>query len=198
MRGWLAALTLACGVLAGATLSAYEGPDYKKLKALLPPAPDAALCLARTYDAAHLKKHKQQKVTELVLFIRYVTLSDDDAILVATDDGGTVKQTFRYDFTLAAKTRDRSETLYASGDCASAEAIGCGVECDGGGIDIEPIGDGNKPVLVHLDHIRMTQGCAEGADVDLEGGTDDRLFMLRRAPRSLCQSMQARADKSLQ
>ncbi|ODR99773.1 hypothetical protein AUC69_09240 [Methyloceanibacter superfactus] len=98
---------------ASGTLIAYSGPDYAKLKALLPPGPDAALCLSRTYDADHLNKHKQQQVTALVLLIRYVVLSDDDAILVATEDGGIRKQHFRYDFTLAAKVRDRRETLYA-------------------------------------------------------------------------------------
>ena len=60
--------------------------------------------------------------------------------MVATDGGGIEKQYFRYDFTLAAKVKDRRpQALYASGDCASAEAIGCGVDCDGGGIEIEPL-----------------------------------------------------------
>jgi hypothetical protein len=64
-----------------------------------------------------------------------VTLGDDEATLIAKDDGGTDKQYFRYDFTLTAKVKDRTGTLYAS-DCASAEGIGCGVDCDGGGIAI--------------------------------------------------------------
>ena len=111
-----------------------------KLKALLPPAPEAAPCFARTYDAKHLEQHPTQKVTELMLFFRHVTLGEDEAPLVATDGGGIEKQYFRYDFTLAAKVKDRRpQALYASGDCASAEAIGCGVDCDGGGIEIEPL-----------------------------------------------------------
>ena len=69
----------------------------------------------------------------MMLFLRYVTLGEDDAILISTDNGDASKQYFRYDFTLAAKVRDHSQTLYASGDCASAEGIGCGVDCDGGG-----------------------------------------------------------------
>jgi hypothetical protein len=199
MRGWVAGLTLAFGMAAtSGTLIAYSGPDYAKLKALLPPGPDAALCLSRTYDADHLNKHKQQQVTALVLLIRYVVLSDDDAILVATEDGGIRKQHFRYDFTLAAKVRDRRETFYASGDCASEEAIGCGVECDGGGIEVEPVAGGNGAVLVRLERIRMTQGCSEGDAVDLEGGADDKVFKLSTAPRSLCNAMQSRAEKSLQ
>ncbi len=199
MRGWVAGLTLVvCLASASGTLIAYSGPDYAKLKALLPPGPDAALCLARTYDADHLNKHKRQTVTELILFIRYVALSDDDAILVATEDGGTEKQDFRYDFTLAAKVRERRETLYASGDCASAEGIGCGVECDGGGVDIEPIAGGDGAVLVRLERIRMTRGCGDGEAVDLEGGADDKVFKLSKVPRPLCESMQIRAEKSLQ
>jgi hypothetical protein len=192
----MAASTLVCCLLAaGPASSEYRGPDYVKLKALLPPGPDAALCFSRTYDAAHLKQHPKQKVTEMILFIRYITLSEDEAILITTDNGGTEKQYFRYDFTLAAKVKDRSQALYASGDCASAEGIGCGVECDGGGIDIEPVAGKDDTILVRLERIRMTLGCSEGADVDLEGGADDKVFKLTKAPRPLCQSMQTDADK---
>ena len=87
----------------------------------------------------HLSQHPKQTVTELILFLRYVTLGEDEATLIAEKDGHTEKQYFRYDFTLAAKVKDRTGTLYASGDCASAEGIGCGVDCDGGGITIEPM-----------------------------------------------------------
>jgi hypothetical protein len=53
------------------------GPDYVKLKALLPPGPDAVLCFARTYDGEHLRERPQQRVTELILFIRYITLGEE-------------------------------------------------------------------------------------------------------------------------
>ena len=144
----MAASTLTCcslvALLAGGpAASEYQGPDYAKLKALLSPGQDAASCYARRYSAEHLKQHPKQKVTEMMLFLRYVTLGEDDAILISTDNGDTSKQYFRYDFTLAAKVRDHSQTLYASGDCASAEGIGCGVDCDGGGIEIEPVAGKN-------------------------------------------------------
>ncbi len=198
MRGWVAAVTLGCSMLACATLYAYDAPDYKLLKALLPPAPGAALCFTRTYDKAHLKRHPHQRVTEMILSLRYVHLSDEDAILVATDDGGTVKQDFQYDFTLAAKTRDHGETLYASGDCASGEAIGCDVECDGGGIGIDPIAGKDGTILVTLERIRMSLGCADGPDVDLEGGVDDKVFKLAKASPSVCDAMEAEAFKNRQ
>jgi hypothetical protein len=196
MRGLVAASTLlCCSLLAGLAPAKPLGPDYEKLKALLPPGPDAAFCFARTYDAEHLKQHPEQKVTELLLFIRYISLREDEAHLVATDDGGTVKQYFNYDFTLAAKVKDRNQTLYASGDCTSGEGIGCGVDCDGGGIELEPIAGKPDELLVRLERIRMTLGCGEGQEVELEGGTDDRLFKLTKAPRPLCEAMKARANR---
>jgi len=161
MRGVVAALIIICSLLAVSATSKPVGPDYEKLKVLLPPGPDAAFCFARTYDAEHLEKHPQQKVTELILFIRYITLGKDEAHLVATDDGGTVKQYFDYDITLAAKVKDRGRTLYASGDCTSAEGIGCGVDCDGGGIELEPVAGKPDELLVRLERIRMTLGCGE-------------------------------------
>jgi hypothetical protein len=199
MKRWMAALILGCcSLVAGQALTGYQGPDYIKLKALLPPGPDAQACYVRTYDPDHLKQHPKQKVTELILSLRYVTLSEDEATLIAKDDGGTEKQYFRYDFTLAAKVKDRTGTLYASGDCASAEGIGCGVDCDGGGIAIEPMAGQDDAILVRLERIRMTLGCGEGEEVELEGGADDKVFKLTKAPRPICDSMQADAAKPLQ
>ena len=196
MRRLLAALGLVgCLAPAGAALAEYQGPDYAKLKALLPPGPGAALCFTRSYDAGHLQKHPKQKVTEITLFLRYVTLGEDDAILNAIDGGGTEKQYFRYDFTLAAKVKDRGRALYASGDCASAEAIGCGVECDGGGVEIEPVAGRADKLRLRLERIRMTLGCGDGEAVDLEGGADDKVFMLTKAPRRLCEAMAENAGK---
>jgi len=200
MRRSMAVLTVGCcSLIMGPALTFYQGPDYIKLKALLPPAPDAQACYARTYDPDHLKQHPKQKVTELILFIRYITLGEDEATLIAKEDGGSEKQYFRYDFTLAAKLRDRSGTLYASGDCASAEGIGCGVDCDGGGIEIEPMAGQDDTILVRLERIRMTPGCGgeEGA-VDLEAGEDDKVFKLAMAPPALCKSMQDTLDKQSQ
>jgi hypothetical protein len=196
MRSWMAALNCICCLLAaGSAMAEYQRPDYAKLKALLPPGPDAALCFARRYDAEHLKGHPEQKVTRLILYIRYITLNEDEATLIATDDGGIEKQYFRYDFTLAAKVRNRSQTLYASGDCASDEGIGCGVDCDGGGIELEPIAGKTDDLMVSLERLRMTLGCGEGEEVELEGGADDKLFKLTKAPRPLCDSMEAQARK---
>ena len=193
----MAALVLGCcSLLAGTVLAGSDGPDYVKLKALLPPGPDAQACYARTYDPDHLKRHPNQKVTEMVFSLRYVTLGEDEAVIVATEGGGTEKRYFNYDFTLAAKTKEHDRTLYASGDCASAEGIGCGVECDGGGIEIEPMAGKDDTILVRLERIRMTLGCGEGADeIELEGGEDDKVFKLTESPVAICTSMEAELGK---
>ena len=78
------------------------------------------------------------------------------------------------------------------------KGIGCGVECDGGGIEIEPMAGKDDTILVRLERIRMTLGCGEGGEVELEGGEDDKVFKLTKAPRPLCDSMQKNADKPLQ
>jgi hypothetical protein len=72
---------------------------------------------------------------------------------------------------LSARTRDR--TMLARGECASTGVIHCGVECDGGGVDLEPQKDGT--LLVRLkrkdgDSIRMSLGC---------GGDEDEASVLR-------------------
>ena len=197
MRGWLAAVTFSCcSLVAGEALTENQGPDYIKLKALLPPAPGAQACYARTYDPDHLKRHPKQTVTEMVFSLRYVTLGEEEAVIVATEGGGTEKRYFDYDFTLAAKTKEHDRTLYASGDCASAEGIGCGVECDGGGIEIEPIAGDKDSILMRFSesgYIRMTLGCGdEENSVELKPGEDDKVFKLAKAPAAICTALEAK------
>jgi hypothetical protein len=153
-------LTVASGLGAIMTSAVADDAPYAKLKALLPPGPDAQICFARTYDATHLKKHPKQKVTDMVLFLRYSALSEEERALTFSGQHG---HDFRYDFTLAAKLRGNAETLYASGECGSTNRIGCGVECDGGGVELDPKADDPGVLLVRLDRdysfIRMTPGC---------------------------------------
>ena len=205
MRSLIAAAMLSLGGLAMTASGVVADDDalYAKLKALLPPGPDAALCYARTYDAEHLTQHPKQKVTEVVFSLRYVPLSEEEATIIFNDDGSQGKQDFRYDFTMSANVKGRAETLYASGNCTSAATIGCGVECDGGGVDLEPLAGNEGSILMRLerelsDRIRMTPGCGEEEDaVEIEAGADDKLFKLDKAPAALCQTMQQTLDKAL-
>jgi hypothetical protein len=181
-------------------LTSAAADEYAKLKALLPPNPAGAqACYARTYDKAHLAAHPKQKVTGMIFSLRYTVLGEDEAHLVAVEGGGVEKQYFDYDFTLAAKVRDRSKTVYASGDCTSLEGIGCGVDCDGGGVVLEPSEGEPGALLVRLDRtyssIRMSLGCSEGEEVELEAGEDDKVFKLTKSPAALCDAMETDARK---
>ena len=48
---------------------------------------------------------------------------------------------------------------------------------------------------LRLERIRMTLGCSDGEAVDLEGGADDKVFILTKAPRPLCEAMAIKAGK---
>jgi hypothetical protein len=194
---------LVCLYLAGiSTAVGADDAPYAKLKALVPPGENSRLCVTRTYDTEHLTQHPKQQVTAMTLSIRYTPLAEDEATLIAKGDGRIEKQYFRYDFLLAAKTRDRKETLFASGDCSSAQGIGCGVDCDGGGVDIEPVQGGNGSMLVHISEsgcIRMSFGCSEDLhEIDLKAGEDDKVFRLDKASDATCDAIEGERDKLLQ
>lgn len=77
---------------------------------------------------------------------------------------GAPPQDFRYDYTLTAKVKGTPETLYASGECGSTTAISCSVECDGGGVELEPRANDPDTLFIRLDtdytYIRMRRGAA--------------------------------------
>ena len=88
-----------------------------ELGKLLPPVHDRKICFARTYDAAHLKRHPQQKVTALLFQIRYHRHDPEKE----HPDGQR-----NYYFGMAAKVKGHKKTLYASGECVSGKGtIGC-------------------------------------------------------------------------
>ena len=99
--------TIVFGLAAAGSLAAVLGTaladEYAKLKVLLPPAPRRAGLQRADLRKAHLAEHPKQKVTEMIFSLRYTTLGEDEAHLVATEEGGVEKQYFDYDFTLAAR-----------------------------------------------------------------------------------------------
>ena len=69
------------------------------------------------------------------------------------------------------------------------------MDCDGGGIEIEPVAGRDGAILMRLERIRMTLGCGDGEAVELEGGADDRVFKLTKAPRPICEAMAIKASE---
>ena len=118
---------------------------------------------ARVYDRAHLTTHPDQLVKEVDLLLK--------------------KSSTRYyshDFSLRMKLRGRDEALRTEGACRSeGSGLECMVECDGGGVRIEPRGD---HVMMYLDRIRMVECGGDPVEdgEDVVGGKDDRVFRLNR------------------
>lgn len=150
-------------------------------------APDAKsyACFVRRYDAAHLARHPLQKVSAMHL-------------LVTTEKESTDKtgNTLNYSFRLGLKFRHRKGAFDSSGDCGTGPRasqvsadklqLGCGVDCDGGGISIE-LAHADKSTLIRLDRIRIWQNNKpDDEGVDLSGGADDKVFRLDRGKLDDC------------
>jgi hypothetical protein len=171
------------------------------LKELLAPKHGAAICFTRSYDEAHMRAHPRQRVRRLSLLVEVEHIKDDNL--------------YRYIFTLWADVRGKKKTLQTSGECGWAYAekpregrlIGCSVECDGGGVEIEQERGAADTLLMHLadvdaggqktgqaGRIRMA-ACGEDEEtnaVELVSGADDRTFRLSKAPLSACRGGKGR------
>lgn len=140
-------------------------------------------CFVRAYDAEHLAKHPKQKVAAIKL-------------LVSAENPPDEKVT-NYSFRLGVKFRDRSGLFDSSGTCnhmipedAPDEIrFGCGVDCDGGGIQTALAKD-DKSAVVRLERVRIWKTSKpDDETTDLEAGTDDRVFRLDRVDNKECASV---------
>ena len=157
-----------------------------RLLALAPAVDKAESCYLRRYDAQHLKTHPRQRVEAVGLCI------DVERIL---PEEKADPSRYRYNFSFAAKLKGRAKPATTGGECGFAyvpaaeqpmrtgPAIHCGVDCDGGGISVEPRKDGAE-LLVRLDRIRVAGGCGgdddESKAFDLTGRADDKVFLIPR------------------
>lgn len=179
----LAVLSLFAG--AAATAGAGEKPDdfNQRLFAGRAIAPKAYACFVRSYDAAHLARHPQQKVRVMKLLVTAETSAED--------------QSLSYTFRLGVGFRNRSGAFDSVGGCGHAKSgedeagpahLGCSIECDGGGMGVD-LADDNKSVLVGLSRIRIwPHGKLDDKEAarDLESGADDRVFRLERVIAAEC------------
>ena len=138
-------------------------------------------CFVRRYDTTHLAQHPKQKVSAMKLLVKAEIPSDD-------------QQTINYSFQLGVKYRNRLGNFDSSGYCRHVVAeekngeihFGCGVECDGGGIDVAMKDD--KSAVVELERIRMWDRKKPDDESvnDLEAGADDKTFRVDRANLGEC------------
>jgi hypothetical protein len=141
-------------------------------------------CFVRRYDADHLARHPKQKVRAMKLLVT-AEKPEEDGISP-------------YSFRLGLNFRDRKGTYDSSGSCshtrveqtASELRLGCGVDCDGGGIGIA-LGHNDTAAMVSVERVRIwLNNKPEDEDTgDLEGGADDKLFRLDRTDPRDCASL---------
>lgn len=167
-------------VVAGLLILASGAVVADELTDLVPAETGAAACWQRIYDAPHLAAHPDQQVAAMTLSLNFAAYDD-------TDPG---MHYFGMDVTL--RDGRRGET---GGACRTNDdgRVNCGVECDGGGVQIRLRPDGS--LLADLEaygFIRVEGECAssgEGSSFSLEPGLDDKQFLLHPADGKLCKGL---------
>jgi hypothetical protein len=144
-----------------------------------------SVCFSRVYDDAHLASHPQQNVRTM----RMIVTS-------RVDDGNRV-----YELRLGVTFKSSARKFETSGSCGSIHADGgspaekgvvhCGVDCDGGGIDVA-LRD-SKSLRVAIPAGARLYRAGSSAEAPASGrknfGSDDKLFRLDRASFSECVPM---------
>jgi hypothetical protein len=149
-------------------------------------------CFARRYDAAHLARHPKQTVKRMILLVKSELLPEDKIL--------------NYSFGLRFAFRDRKGTFDSAGDCghvgpaenaADRLQLGCGVDCDGGGLTAELVNN-DKQLRVSIDSIAIWNSKSKG-DIDdrdgLNAGADDHVFLLERTGLDECRPLMDDDDK---
>ena len=137
-------------------------------------------CFSRVYDAAHLAQHPRQNVRTMLL-------------LVKADSNDNQP---RYELRLGVTFRKSGAHFDSAGDCGSihdtsdvggsAAVAHCGVDCDGGSIDVA-IKD-QKSVLVSIPYgARIWRaGSDNDSDQAKRFGADDKAFRLDKVALTEC------------
>lgn len=193
-RFWTVALATAVAAILTAGIASghagEEGVDKAKADAFdvrmfaKPPGKKAYGCFVRRYDPDHLARHPQQKINAMKLLV--------------TAEFAPEEKITNYSFRLGLRYRHRSGDFNSSGSCnhfvpedAGDEIrLGCGVDCDGGGINVAMSKD-DKSAIVRVERIRIWQNSKpdqEPSDA-LVGGADDKVFRLDRTEVSECASL---------
>jgi hypothetical protein len=167
-----------------------EGIDKAKAEAFdvrmfaKAPGKKAYACFVRRYDPDHLARHPQQKVSAMKLLM--------------TAEVPPEEQTINYSFRLGLKYRHRSGDFDSSGSCGhfvpedtgGEVRFGCGVDCDGGGINVAMSKD-DKSAIIRLERVRIWQNNKPDEELSdsLVAGADDKIFRLERVDTRECASL---------
>jgi hypothetical protein len=138
----------------------------------------ALACFVRHYDAAHLDSHPKQNVTDMVVLVDRPEAVDGDVW---------------YALSVGVNFRKVADQMQVSGGCSAGEGgsklLGCGIDCDGGQIDVRQ--RDAKSILVDIPFGARTYNPSSDAEDPPEAafGEDDKLFRLDRADLAQCLSL---------
>jgi hypothetical protein len=131
-------------------------------------------CFVRHYDEPHLRVHPQQNVTDM-------------ALLVSAQPGEGYEGF--YGVSIGVRFRGVTNELQLAGGCGAGDdgkTLGCGIDCDGGVIDVA-LRDENS-VRVEIPYGARTWDPESDGEPDpaAEFGEDDKVFRLDRADLKEC------------
>jgi hypothetical protein len=127
-------------------------------------------CYDRVYDAAHLARHKAQRVTAIRLQYGFETGAD-------TPDAAINR--------LWVKFRSVKPAHEAVVVCEErAPPWECGIEGDGGRFILEETGDGVK--ITNRDYMRVNDPGGSEEGIEIPADAEHRVFLLRRVSRGPC------------
>jgi hypothetical protein len=189
--GSIAALSMLAAVAAGASARAADADAFAKrmFAGNLATQGKSYVCFVRRYDAAHLKQHREQKITAMKLLVTAELVPEDKAL--------------NYSFTLGMKFRDRKGDYQSSGSCGHPMAqeqapdtlqLGCGVDCDGGGLSVA-LTNADQSVLVSIEELAIWNNNKPDEERDrFTSGADDKKFLLERVGRDQCKPLMAESQ----
>jgi hypothetical protein len=177
----LALAFFAAGTALGPAFAADNADMITRLMGKAPGPKTSYACFTRVYDVAHMAAHPVQKATSMKVL---VTMEKDKE---------TQEPTFS--FVMGVTKRASSKLWTTGGHCGQLRdgndegpvtRLGCGVECDGGGIGIA-MGEDNRSIRVSTEGVRVSPKgeSPEESGVDFGGG-DDQLFRLDRTAVADC------------
>ena len=174
---------------AGITLGHAEEEAIDKAKAAAfdvrmftkPPGMKAYACFVRRYDPDHLARHPLQKVSAMKLLVAAEVPQDEEI----------KEKIINYSFRLGLKYRHRSGDFDSSGSCnhfvpedrGHEIHLGCGVDCDGGGIDVAMSKDDDKSAVVRVERVRIWQNSKPDEEAERRTGRRRRRQGVPARPR---------------
>lgn len=181
----------AVGALLAAVAAAQAQGKSSPLPAYLPLGTEA--CFGRSYDAAHLAKHPQQRVTSFHLFRDFTPdpsketpQSTPEQLRSEDGDGGIHVTAF-------VRFRDKPGLYFNGLTCSRGDGVvRCGIDCDGGGFRLRGSG---ASLLLDNDGFVVVGGCGASEDEQeqrdfVSPGSDDRLFRLDPKPVAECRAIE--------